>query len=129
MSIDKPPMTFFSNPAYLVPAVILSAVLVYFLYYAIDKVGLETSITNAVVTAKNYTPGSTNFINRIAGGRSWTQAQQQPGFYAVSLNMENEATVALVTKEKFDQLKKNDRVQVAYRRTRIFGRIDVVDVQ
>jgi hypothetical protein len=117
-----------SNPAYIMPAVILGAALVYFLYYAINKVGLETRTASAVVTAKDHTPGSTSFVNRIAGGRSWTQAQQQPDFYAVSLNIENEPTVALVTKEKFDRLEKNDRVRVTYRRTRISGRIEVLDV-
>ena len=121
-------MTKFFNPAYIMPALILGAALVYFLYYAFDKVGLETSMTNAIVTAKDYTPGSTSYVNRIAGGRSWTQAQQQPDFYAVSLNIENEPTVALVTKEKFDRLEKNDRVQVTYRRTRISDRIEVMDV-
>lgn len=117
-----------SNPAYIMPAVILCAALVYFLYYAINKVGLETRTASAMVTAKDHTPGSTSFVNRIAGGRSWTQAQQQPDFYAVSLNIENEPTVALVTKEKFDRLEKNDRVRVTYRRTRISGRIEVLDV-
>ena len=110
------------------PAVILGVALVYFLYYAINKVGLETHTADAMVTAKDHTPGSTSFVNRIAGGRSWTQAQQQPDFYAVSLNIENEPTVALVTKEKFDRLEKNDRVRVTYRRTRISGRIEVLDV-
>ena len=110
------------------PAIILGAALVYFLYYAIDKVGLETRTASAMVTAKDYTPGSTTYVNRQAGGRTWTQAQQQPDFYAVSLNIKNEPTVALVTKEKFDRLEKNDRVRVNYRRTRISGRIEVVDV-
>lgn len=121
-------MTNFSNSAYIMPAVILSAVLVYLLYFAIDKVGLETSTTTAVITAKTFTPGSTTYVNRIAGERSWTQAQQQPDFYAVSLTINNEPTVALVTKEKFDRLEKNDSVRVTYRRTRISGKIEVVDM-
>lgn len=118
----------FSNPAYIMPAIILGAALVYFLYYAIDKVGLETRTASAMVIAKDHTPGSTSYVNRQAGGRTWTQAQKQPDFYAVSLNIENEPTVALVTKEKFDRLEKNDLVRVTYRRTRISGRIEVVDV-
>ena len=118
----------FSNPAVLVPALILCWVLIYFLYYAIDKVGLETQTATAVISEKTYTPGSTSFINRIAGGRSWIQAQKQPDFYAVSLTVENEPTVALVTKEKFARLERNDLVEVAYSRTRISGKIQVVDV-
>jgi len=123
-----PMSAFFSNPAYIMPAVILGAVLIYYLYGAIDKVGLETQSINAIVTAKTHTPGSTTYVNRIAAGRSWTQAQQQQDFYAVSLNIEGEATVALVTKEKFDRLQENDRVHVTVRRTRISGKLEVVDV-
>lgn len=117
----------FSNPAYIMPAVILGAAIVYFLYYAINKVGLETRTADALVTAKDHTPGSTTYVSRQAGGQTHTQAQQQPDFYAVSLKIENEPTVALVTQERFDRLQKNDRVRVNYRRTRITGKIEVVD--
>jgi hypothetical protein len=120
--------TMLSNPAYIMPAVILGAVLIYFLYYAVDKVGLETQTATAVVTAKDFTPGSTNYVNRIAGNRSWVQAQKQPDYYAVSLTIDQEPAVALVTKEKFDRLAINDRVRVTYRHTRITGKIDVLEL-
>ncbi len=120
--------TYYSNPAYIMPAVILAAVLVYYLYGAIDQSGLETYTADAIVTSKTYTPGTTNYVNRIAAGRSWIQAQQQSDFYAISLSIEGESTVALVTKEKFDWLSENDRVQVTYRRTRISNTLRVVDV-
>jgi hypothetical protein len=42
MNRDRASMTNFFNPAYIMPAIILGAALVYFLYYAVDKVGLET---------------------------------------------------------------------------------------
>ncbi len=120
--------SFFSKPAYLIPAVILCWVLIYYLYGVIDKVGLETRTANAIVTSKTHTPGSTNFINRIAGGRSWTQAQKQLDFYAISLTIDGEPTVALVTEEKFVQLKKGDRVRATISKTRISGKLQVVDV-
>jgi hypothetical protein len=120
---------YFSNPAYIMPAVILSAVILYFLYGAVDSAGLETQTTVAIVTSKTYTPGSRNYVNRIAGERSWTQAQQQPDFYAISLTVDGEPTVALVSKETFDQLRENDQVTVTVRRTRISGKLEVIDVK
>ncbi len=119
---------FFSNPAYIMPAVILGAVLVYYLYGAIDKVGLETHTADAIVTSKTHTQGSTNFVTRIAGDRAWTQAQQQPDFYVISLTVEGEPTVALVLKDKFDRLNEGDQVRVTIRHTRISGKLQVVDV-
>ena len=118
-----------SNPAYVMPAVILGALLVYGAYYAVDKLGLEAHTGNAVVTEKTYTPGSTTYVNRIAANRSWTQAQEQPDVYAVSLRIDNEPTVAWVSKEKFDRLDRYDRVQVTYRRTRISGKLEVLAVE
>jgi len=119
---------FFSNPAYIMPAVILGTVLLYYLYGTIDKAGLETHEANAIVTSKTYTPGSTNYVTRIAAERAWTQAQQQPDFYAVSLTIAGEPNVALVSKEKFDRLKEGEQVRVTIRRTRISGELQVVDV-
>ena len=124
-------MKYLSNPAFIMPALILGATLIYFLYYAVDKVGLATTAANAVVTDKTFTQGSTTYVNRIAGGRSWTQAQQQPDYYAISIEIKalnNEPSVALVTKDKFDRLTKGDQVRITFHRTRITGRIEVVDL-
>ncbi len=119
--------TFYSNPAYIMPAVILGAVLIYYAYAAFDKGGLETHDAIAVVTEKTHTPGSTNYVNRVAAGRSWTQAQQLPDYYAISLSIEGEPTVALVTKEKFAWLSKGERVRVKYSRTRISNQLLIVE--
>ena len=67
-------------------------------------------------------------MNRIAGGRSWVQAQQQPGFYAVSLSIEGETTVALVAKEKYERLYKGGRVRVILSHTRISNQLLVVEI-
>ena len=121
--------SYFANPAYIMPSVILGGVILYFIFGALDSAGLETQTTSAIVTAKVHTPGSTNYVNRIAAGRSWTQAQQQPDFYAISLAADGEPTVALVTKEQFDRLRENDQVTVTVRRTRLSGKLEVIDVK
>lgn len=116
-----------SNPyVYIFPAIIFGAVFLYYLYGAIDRLGLEARTVAATVTGKTFTQGSTTYVNNVAGGRSWVQAQKQSGFYAVSLVIGKEPTVALVSKEKFDILQKNDQVKVKVRRTRISRRIEVI---
>ena len=58
----------FSNPAFIMPAVILGATLIYFLYYAVDKVGLETQTSEAVVTAKDVTEEDRRRLNGDVAG-------------------------------------------------------------
>jgi hypothetical protein len=120
--------SYLTNPAYIMPALILAGVLIYYLYGAIDKVGLETQTVDAIVTSKTYTPGSTNYVNRIAGGRSWVQSQQQPDYYAISLSIDGKPTVALVSKEKYERLKENDHVRATISHTRITGNLQVIDL-
>ena len=129
MKDDSTISKMFSKPAYLVPAIILGWLLIFIVYYAFDKVGLEITTANAVVTAKTRTPGSTSFVNRLTGGRLWSQAQKQPDFYAVSLSIDGEPTVALVAEATFGRLKINQNVQISFRRTRISGKILVLNVQ
>jgi hypothetical protein len=119
----------FSNPAYIMPALILGGVILYFLYGVVDSAGLDTYTATATVTAKTHTPGSTTYVNRIAAGRSWTQAQQQSDFYALSLMVDGEPTVALLTKQRFDEIRENDRVSVTVRRTRLSGKLEVIEVK
>lgn len=123
-------MTAFSaNPiVYIVPAIILGAVILYYLYGAIDGLGLEVRSADAVVTAKQSTPGSTTYWTNIAGGRAWTQSQQNPDMYAVSLTVAGEPTVGLVSKDMFQSLNDNDRVRVKLRRTRISHRLEVIEI-
>jgi hypothetical protein len=124
-------MTAFSaNPlAYIFPAIVLVAVAGYYAYGAVDRVGLATYATEAIVTGKQFTPGSTTYNTNIAAGRAWTQSQQQPDVYAVTLQVGGEQTVALVGKATFDALKVSDRARVQARRTRISGQLQVTEVK
>jgi hypothetical protein len=48
--------------------------------------------------------------------------------YVIELMIGKEATVGLVDKHAFERLNKDDHVQVKIRRTRISGRLEVVEV-
>lgn len=120
---------FAANPvAYIIPAVLVVGFGLYYLYGAIDRVGLPVQQAEAVVTGKTYTPGGTTYNTNVVAGRAWTQANELPDNYAVSLRVGQEAAVALVTKQKFDTLMADDRVRVKMRRTRLSGRLEVVEL-
>jgi hypothetical protein len=120
---------FRSNPiAYIIPAIILGAVVLYYLYGAIDRAGLSVESAEAVVTDKQMTAGSTTYSTNVAGGRAWTQSQQNPDVYAVLLRIGEERTVGVVPQETFESLGPGDRVRVKVRRTRIGHKLEVVEI-
>lgn len=114
---------------YVFPAVAFAAALLYYLYGAVDRLGLETRDAEARVTAKQVTPGSTTYNTRIAGGRAWTQATENPGLRIVLLEVAGEATGAAVDSQTYEALSEGDPVRVKYQRTRFSREILVTDVQ
>jgi len=118
------------NPlAYILPALAFGAVLLYYAYGAVDRIGLETQHAQARLTTKNYTPGSTTYDTKVAGGRAWTQSTQNPDWYVVGLDIDGGiSTVGVVTKAMYDSLNPGERVRVAYQRTRFSNKVLVTDV-
>lgn len=114
---------------YVFPAVALAAVLLYYLYGAVDRLGLESRRAEALVTGKRFAPGSTTYNTKIAGGRAWTQATENPDLRVVVLEVDGESTGGTVDPQTYEALKEGDRVHATYQRTRISKRILVTDVQ
>ena len=120
---------FKANPfAYVFPALVLVAVVGYYAYGALDRLGLDTRPAQARVTGKQFTPGSTTYNTNIAGGRAWTQSIENPDAYVLTLDLEGVATSAYVGKDLFELLKSGDEVVVQVRRTRLSRQLQVVDV-
>ena len=117
-----------SPSVYIFPAVALTAVLLYFLYGAVDRVGLDSRQAEGRVTGKQHTPGSTTYTTEVIGGRTMTRAHQNPEAYVVALDVGGEATGGAVTKELYDSLAPGARVRVRYRRTRVSKRLLVTSV-
>jgi hypothetical protein len=119
-----------ANPfAYIFPAVALVAVVCYYAYGAVDRTGLPTKEEEAVVTGKQFTPGATTFNSNVVAGNNYVQGQKQSDFYAVSVLIGNTPSVALVEKATYDALRIDDRVRVRVQRTRITGRLEVVELK
>lgn len=118
------------NPfVYIFPAVLLAAVMLYFTYGAVDRVGLATHQAEAQVTGKQHTAGSTTYTTEIIGGRTMTRPTRNPEAYVVSLRLAGETTGGVVSRELYDALTTGDRVRVSYRKTRLSKRLLVTDVK
>lgn len=113
---------------YLFPAVALVAVLVYYLYGAVDRLGLETRHAEAVVTGKEIAQGSTTYRTTTVGGRAWTQSVQNPDAHVLMFEVDGEATGGAVSPEMYESVKPGDRVRVRFQRTRVSDRLLVTDV-
>ncbi len=119
-----------ANPfAYIFSVAAIGAVLLYYAYGAIDRMGLAVSTTDAIVTGKQFTPRGKSYYTTIAGGREWVQSKETPETYAVVLNVGNEQTAAVVSKQLYESLQADDTVQVQVRRTRITKRLEAVEVR
>lgn len=130
MSEAVKPMTPFSaNPfVFIFSAVAIVAVILYFAYGAIDRLGLGARATTAVVTGKQYNPPGRSYYTNIVAGRAWTQSQETSETYVVMLRVGGEDTVGLVSKPLFESLNAGDRVNVKVQRTRITRRLEAVEV-
>ena len=120
---------FSANPfVFIFSGIAMIAALAYFGYAAIDRLGLEVRSAVATVTGKQFNPSGTSYYTTTAGGRQWTQSQETPETYALTLMVDSEPTVGLVSKQMFEELRENDNVKVKLRRTRLTGRLEVIEV-
>jgi hypothetical protein len=118
------------NPfVYVVAAVALAAVLLYFFYGAVDRLGLETHRTVARVAGKQSAAGSTTYNTNIVAGRAWTQSSKNPDAYIVTMEIDGQPTGGAVSQELYESLQPGERVRVEYQRTRFSGQILVTDVR
>jgi len=114
---------------YAFPVVLLTAVLVYYLYGALDRAALETSETETRVTGKQVARGSTTYNTRIAGGRAWTQATDNAEIYILTFVVGGQPTGAAVDADTYEAVRVGDSVGVTFGRTRLSRRLVVTGVQ
>jgi hypothetical protein len=118
-----------ANPfAYIFSVVAIAGAILYFGYSAIDRTGLQVTTVEATVAGKQFTESGKSYYTTMAGGRAWIQSQETPETYAVTLNVGNERTAGVVSKQLYELLKVNERVRVSIQRTRITGRLEVVEI-
>jgi hypothetical protein len=99
----------------------ITAMVLYFGYVAIDRVGLRTEKETAtVITKQHYRGGEAPVVN-IGAGRPWVQSQLQPNMYLLSLKSNNEELGACVSQATFDSVNPGDTVNIVKQRRRLSG--------
>lgn len=127
--MDKPMTPFSANPfAFIFSALLIVAALVYFGWGMLDRLGLAEEKASAVITGKHYNPPGVTYRTTIAGGRAWTLTDSTSETYLVLLNVGQEPTVAIVSKEMHDIAQPGDTVRVVFHRTRLSRRLEVIKV-
>ncbi len=121
---------FTANPfMFIFSVVVLVAVSAYYGYGSLDQVGIASYEAEAIVTGKQFTPGSTTYNTNVVNGRPFVQPFQQGDFYAVTLQLNGESAVALVDQATFEAVNAGDRVRVTAHRTRFSRRLLVTDLR
>lgn len=124
---------FSANPVvYIFSAVAIGAMVLYFGWGAIDRMGLREEEGSAVVTGKQYNPPGTTYRTTIAAGRAWTMTDATSDSYVLTLNLEQAAgpvpTVALVSQALFEAVQTGDKLHVSFRHTRLTKQLQVIAV-
>jgi len=127
--MSKPMTPFSANPfIYIFAIVAIVGVLAFYGWTFLDTAGVGESQAPARVTGKQYNPPSVTYRTNVVNGRAWTQPMPTGESYVVSLNVAGEPTIAIVDKQRYDALRKDETVQVRLRRTRLSGRLEVIEV-
>lgn len=108
--------------------IIVAAVAIYFLFMAIDGLGLEDHQASAVITGKEYRGAKQTYRTELVGGVTRAIPQAVPEMYIVKLRIADRETESPVAKTLYDELREGDQVKVVYQQRRITGALQVKNV-
>ncbi len=117
-----------ANFMYIFGAIILVCVGIYFLFMAVDGLGLSDQRGTAKVIAKGYRQAGKTYITQIVANRPVVLPQVTPEMYILQLDIGGSRTEAAVDKDLYEAINPEDQVQVIYQKRRILGKIQVLKV-
>ena len=117
-----------ANFMYIFGAIILVCVAIYFLFLAIDSLGLEEKKGIAKVISKGYKQAGKTYITQIVANRPVVLPQVKPEMYILQVDLEDKKTECAVDKSLYEAINPEDQVQVIYQKRRILGKIQVLKV-
>ena len=113
---------------YVFGAFILVAVVGWYAFSAVDRMGLPTQGGQAVVAAKAYKPPGMTSTKTIINNRSVNIPQATAEAFVLTLSLQERQAAGLVDRELYEDVKVGESVQVTYQRRRITGGLQVVKV-
>lgn len=109
-------------------AVVVVLIGLYFLFMAVDSLGLADQEGTATVLGKEFREASTTYQTQKVGDRMLTVPQVTPPMYILKLNIAGRKTEGPVDKSLYDAVVAGDRVRVVYQKRRILGQVQIVSV-
>jgi hypothetical protein len=117
-----------ANFMYIFGAIILVCVAIYFLFMAIDSLGLKEEKATAKVISKGYKQAGKTYITQIVANRPVVLPQVKPEMYILQVEIEGKKTECAVDKSLYEAINPEDQVQVVYQKRRILGKSQVLKV-
>jgi hypothetical protein len=114
---------------YIVSALVILAVIGYYLFIAINTTGLSSASTTTTVVDKGFREGGTSFFSQPIGGQQITRMTRTPDAYLLKLQVAGQQLEHPVDKALYDSLAAGDEVDVTYQRKRITGGIQITSVR
>ena len=108
--------------------VVITAVVLYYVFIAVNTWSLENQQGTATVTGKEYRKPGLTYQRQPIGGRIQTLPRTTPEMYILNLEINGKKTAVAVTEEIYDRVHNGERVGVTYEARRITGTLQVLDV-
>ena len=109
--------------------IVLAGVIGYYGFVAVNTIGVGDRTGPGIVVSKQYVPPGTTYVTQIVNGRPYPLAQVTPDQYVLLIDLPGGQTAAAVAKALYDSVGPGDQVRVTFRRLRLTGALQVVDVR
>jgi hypothetical protein len=113
---------------YIAGIVILICVGLYFLFMAVDGLGLEVQTGTAKVLGLEYREAGKTYTTEIINNRPYVRPQARPEMYLLKLDINGRETAGAVPRALYEAVQPGDQVRVTYQRRRITGLLQVLEV-
>ncbi|MDJ0943332.1 MAG: hypothetical protein QNJ30_07700 [Kiloniellales bacterium] len=100
----------------------------YFGFLGLDSFGLAEQRGTATVVGKEYLPAGTTYRSVMIGGQNRVVPQATGEQHLLALKVGDDETVFAVDRGAYQRIGEGDRLPVVYRRTRLTGALQVVEI-
>lgn len=108
---------------------ILVGVGLYFAFIAVERFGLVVQQTTATVVDKTHRPAGRSYSTVLINGRPHPVPETSGELYVLGIELIDDETAVPVDKRLYDAVESGDEVRVAFRRRRITGEFEIIDVR
>jgi len=109
-------------------AIILVLVAIYFLFQAVDGMGLASQSGRAAVVGKEYRPAGQTYTREVVGNQTLNVPKTTPEMHILELDLDGRRVQGTTDRALYESISAGDQVQVTYQQRRITGALQVVRV-